>query len=424
MSQPPQSTPAKSRRHKPPAPAPAALQPKLQSAAIASLWLLLLALAIWHGIIALQSTAVIHWRRLDELAPWLALAVLQLAGEQGILARTLQARRLAALFSILLMVGALLTALGIAWDPSVAAAPAIAFTADIVMCCCALALASREYRAVSRALRPTTSPAVQRGITILQIWRFAAAQWALLMAATTIYLAVTLRTDDRIGREDIRRLLFLLPAGVLLNAMMAAGIGWWGDILHATATRAQPRVRAWLAAFVAVNMAGLLLVLRPQWLGIPGALAGIFAVIMYLIGFPALAWRSLGGKAVLAAWLLVLIALAASLLERILLLNGSPALFFYGAAWRHLWLSGALVTWLLGYGILALEHVAAPESAPALRRPALIATLLGLGGALITAGTLLSSAIAAAVIGVAAESVGLLIAGAVLLRFTRSHRLS
>src|SRR5206468_3795506 len=102
------------------------------------------------------------------------------------------------------------------------------------------------------------------------------------------------------GSESIRLLMFYIPAaGVLPNTMMAAGISLWNDMLLAAgATPPRPRIRAWVVALAVMNLAPLLILtsfmtglhigpLQAAWLIFPGILLVLFAIVMYLAGFPA-----------------------------------------------------------------------------------------------------------------------------------------
>jgi len=221
---------------------------------------------------------------------------------------------------------------------------------------------------------------------------------------------------------------------VLPNAMMAAGIGWWDQLLRAGGEKvpspptppAAPRVRAWLAALVLLNAGALLLVTRTAWLGIPGAALEMAAVGLYVLGFPRGSWRGVGGKAVLAAWGIIVIALGALLVERLFTLGNQPvaAVRFYAQAWRHLWVAGAVV-WLMGMGMVALARL--PNATRGgVSRAAGLAVGLALAGALLTAGVFLCTAMYTGqtqvpimhwlLVGTAPAAAGLLVAGAVLAR--------
>ncbi|HVT81563.1 MAG TPA: hypothetical protein VHM90_13020, partial [Phycisphaerae bacterium] len=220
----------------------------------------------------------------------------------------------------------------------------------------------------------------------------------LLMVAGLVFMAISVRREDLLGGEQYRNLIFMLPAaGVLPNALMAAGILWWDRVARARAMRERidlravagvPRVRAWGVAFLLVNAGGLLLVMRAAWTGIPGAVFELLAILFYLLGFPREFWRGIGGKMVLLAWGLIALALGARLIECIMLLKEPTISTFYSGAWRHIWSEGIVLA-LLGLGAIAACN-ALPK--PALKWFAAGAAVFMVTGILLTAGVWLATA--------------------------------
>src|SRR4051812_13969573 len=75
-----------------PQPSLSSSQFRLQPAILWVVWFLLIALAAWRMQLAvnillrpdlpvMQGSAVVHWRRLDELLPWVALALFALGSD-------------------------------------------------------------------------------------------------------------------------------------------------------------------------------------------------------------------------------------------------------------------------------------------------------------------------------------------------------
>src|SRR5205823_6329346 len=90
--------------------------------------------------------------------------------------------------------GILLTAVAIPLDQSdragtSAAASAAMWGAVLALTLCGLALALLEVRAILAAMQ-------SGGATILDIWRFTAAQWGLLMVAALVFMTVSVRRED------------------------------------------------------------------------------------------------------------------------------------------------------------------------------------------------------------------------------------
>jgi hypothetical protein len=356
----------------------------------------------------MMGSAVVAWRQLDEFTPWLAIGILLLTMDGILTPKNLRQSRLSHILTLLFALGISLTASSIACDQlgifSDAAAPA-AFAGTIALALSGIFLSGRETRTIFLAMRAADAAAIaarknkksppsknpSTGVTILDLWRFAAAQWALLMVGAALFLAVMVPREDRLGSETIRTLVFLLPAaGVLPNAVMAAGICWWDQILRAQMGSSEqarlipvPRVRAWLVALLLVNLGGLLIVIRGGRgpFGIPGAFLQIAAVATYLLGFQKEFWRGLAPKFLLAACIIFIIAAAALLIERITLLANPTVPRFYSLAWQNLWI-GALIIWLLSLAAIAIQRLLPQKSQP---RPVItLALLLTLIGTLLT----------------------------------------
>lgn len=410
----------------------------------ACLWGLLAALTLWRTILAGQvlhadlptlqgaGGVVIQWRQLDGLLAWVAMAML-LAMQPGALAPGgVRDKRLGMVLAAMLAVGAVCAGLAVALGESAAgesgAAEALGFWGDGLLAGCGLFLAGREIRRMMRQMEgPRKGKTPPAGLTLPELWRFIAVQWGLLMVAALLYLRVKIPAEDIAASEHIRRLEFFLPAaGAIPNAMMAGGIMGWDWILRtaggAGAAPRAPRMRAWLSAMAAVNLAGVLLALRPAWAGMAGGIVALAAIALYLLGFPREAWRGTGAKAVLMAWAIFAVAMGAQVLERIWDLANNDILAvstFYGAAWRHLWSAGAVTLWLMGTGLWLIERLPAGRG---VRRAGTLAMVLLFAGALVTAAVFLIAAgkkgeaqlpaIQWLMAGMLPETLALLIAGA------------
>ncbi len=223
-------------------------------------------------------------------------------------------------------------------------------------------------------------------MTLIELWRFIGVQWGLLMAAAVIYLRVRVPAEDMVANEGIRQLVFFLPAAAVLpNALMVGGIMAWDFVVRSgAAAGGVPRIRAWLVAMAAINVGALLTVLRPAWLGIPGGAFAIAGIVLYLAGFPREIWRTMGGRAMLLAAVMLSIAWAAAAIDPLL-----DVATFYGAAWRHLWSVGAVWLWLMGIGFLLIERTPAGRS---VRRAAAMAMGILIVGAVVVTGVLLACA--------------------------------
>jgi len=410
------------------------------------LWAILALTAVWRVMLSLNvlvqptlatgmGAVVVHWRRLDQFVPWIALLLLTLGGHLS--GTALRRQRTARLLTILFAIGIALTALSIVWDEFAlpeSLSPPIAWGADIALALAAIATAGRQFTLLIRALYATPSATTPTGVTLLDLWRFLAAQWALLMVAAMLYLRATLPTGGLLDTERIRSLIFLLPAAAILpQAMMIAGISWSSDLLLAGARTnpalAEPRLRAWILSFVCINLAAFLMVVPFQALAIPGSIFALFAIVMYLVGFPPQTWRTLGGKIVLFSWFLLALAWMFLLLERTLLVNAQISTAYYGGAWRHLWATGALVLWLLGMGTLATERLL-PAAQP--RRAIQLAVILMIAGVVLTSTLLFITSLQqgesqvpilrALPLGTLPELAAIVIAGAALLRSMRLQR--
>ncbi len=361
----------------------------MQRALLWGMWLLLAALAAWRVILAasvvlnpslagMEGMAVVQWPRLEGFAAWVAIALLILS--RGLLPASVRQGRAAIVLAIVALVGMFFFGCSVALDPWTGAEgfnAAAGVVAVLLLAMCAAAIALLEVRAILQAMQ-------RGGATILDVWRFAAAQWGLLMAAALVYMTMAVKKDRLLVEDQFRTLAFMLPAaGVLPNAMMAAGILWWDRIVRAGGSVLPvPRVRAWMVAFLLMNLGGLLLVWRASWMGIPGAGLEILGIIFYLIGFPREFWRGVGGKAVLAAWGLMAVAVGAMMMERVLLVWNPVISVFYSGAWRHLWM-GAVVVWLMGMGAVAVGQL---MPSLRMRRIALVAIVLMVSGVVGTAG--------------------------------------
>jgi hypothetical protein len=376
------------------------------------LWSLLALLALWRlqlavGILlrptlpAMQGSAVVHWRRLDELLPWVCLALFAIGAD--VASRALRQAREARLVATAIAVGALLTALSIALDQAGvggSAAGGFEFFGALALALVALALAAREVRAIYAALRGTTGAAQGpgKGITIIDLWRFAAAQWGLLMAAAIFWIIAAKPREERLGDELTHALFFYLPAAAMLpNVLMAAGISLWNDMLAAAgAAPPRPRVRAWLVALAGMHvgpallLASLLPGLHVPALMFPGAAFELFAIAFYLAGFPSSAWRGIGGKAHLAAWLCFALALVAAAVQAAFEIGGQGVPIYATAAWRHLWAAGAITFWAIGMGANALTLLGSRTRAA--RMGSLTAGTIALGLAVTFAVQLLTAA--------------------------------
>jgi hypothetical protein len=364
---------------------------------------LLTAPAIWRvglaavvagnrSLAAMQGAAVVHWRRLDEFVPWVVIGVLIMA--RGLAPATVRQGRGSVLLGVAAAAGVVCTAITILLDQFALAPPMSVLAsigATVLLAFCGVVLAGIEVAAILGAMQ-------RGGANILDIWRFAAAQWGLLMAAGIVYLRMFLRKDQLLGEESVRSLAFMLPAAVLPVAMMSAGILWWDRMVRGEAglkgidlraAAGVPRVRAWIVAFALVNLSGLLLVLRFSWTGIPGALLGMLAAVLYLAGFPEQSRRGAGGKMHLAAWGILLLALGALMIDRIMAAAGRPVVTFYSSAWRHLWGTGAVTLWLIGLGMMAQQRL---DSSGFRRRLAQVAGMCFLAGLLMTVAVWLMTA--------------------------------
>ena len=82
------------------------------------------------------------------------------------------------------------------------------------------------------------------------------------------------------------------------------------------------------------------------------------AIGLYLLGFPREFWRGAGGRMVLVAWGLLVVALGARLIECLLLLENRAVSTFYSGAWRHIWIEGVVLL-LLGLGTIAAVNCVA-----------------------------------------------------------------
>jgi len=380
-------------------------------------------------------TTVIEWRQLENLLAWIAVAVLLVTEPGATAPGTLRRRRVSAVLSGMLILSAIFAGAAQALLQSEmkggtgSNAPKITgFLGDVLLALCGILVAFRELKRVLK--RMGGKGGTPAGLTLLELWRFAAVQWGLLMVAAIMYLRVRVSPEDAAGSGEIRRLFFFLPAaGALPNAMMAGGLAAWDWlVVRHDLGRSRPRLRAWLLGLGAVNLGAGMLALRPAFLAIPGGIVFLLGVGLYLAGFPAEARRTLAGKIVLGAWLLVAIGCAAATLERILDYGNVTVPTFYGAAWRHLWGVGGVTLWLLGAGFWLVER---EPSGKGLRRAAVLAAGIFVGGVVLTTGIFLFATTQASehrlsvlrwlVLGTIPECVALLIAGAALVRGVRSR---
>ena len=230
----------------------------MQPWSIGCLWVLLTAMALWRmllstGIGGNLSTAVITWRQLEGLLAYVAVGVL-LISEPGMIAPvSLGRRRVAGILAGLLALAAVLAGAAQAMlesemNGSGSNAPEIlGFLGDALLALCGIFMAFRELKRILGRIGGKGTSDAPGGLTLLDLWRFAAVQWGLLMVAAMVYLRVRVSPEDAAGNEEIRRLLFFLPAaGALPNAMMAGGIAAWDWIVRRNDLRpAPPRLRAW-----------------------------------------------------------------------------------------------------------------------------------------------------------------------------------
>jgi len=331
------------------------------------IWGTLLLLALWRTLLALGGVSV-HWLRLDEFVPWFAVGLL-LFEYCGIArgTQTLGSQRAIRLLTVMACAGVLLTAAGVLLD-QFSLAPHIstiaAFGGYVLLALCSAGVALGAGRQVYRGLRADAVTGTPRaGITIIELWRFAGAQWGLLMAVAVLVVISLKSRDQRFGDLTIRDLFFFLPAAAVLpNAMMAAGISVGDDLIKASeGPRAVPRVRAWLAAFILANVAPSLILLsilprlNVPWLIFPGALLEFLAIALYLLGFPQVFWRQFGAKLLLASWGCIVFGLGAAAVHQLLRMNQQPMTPNISAAWRYVWSIGACTLWLLSIGTLAWE---------------------------------------------------------------------
>ena len=407
-------------------------QPLIGAPAAACIWAILLLWALWRVLLAARITpqGTMEVALGSRILPWLSLMCLILATSADVAreplggTENLRRRRIHTLLIIFLAVSSLLTILSLVCQQFGTFSPltgGIAFAGEALAALVALVLSARQVRTLLAALQGGGA------ITLLDLWRFAAAQWGLLMVSALLYMRLTVSPGELAGNAAILRLQFLLPAaGVLPNAMMVAGIAWWDLLIRPTQQRmAAPRIRAWLIAMLAINLAGLLLVLRPLWLGIPGSALGAIAITAYLLGFPASTWRNFGGIPILIAWIFLAAALAATGIERVASLTGSDllAVTFSGAAARHIWSVGAPTLWLLG---LCSTAARIKQLSRATSKFIMLIGASNLAGACATAGVFLVASVQTAqpqtttlhplIVGASLELLAVFAAGIMLLR--------
>ena len=125
------------------------------------------------------------------------------------------------------------------------------------------------------------------------------------------------------------------------------------------------------------------------------------------------------------------IAIAGAMLDRILEARNIGVSTFYGAAWRHLWGTGAIALWLIGAGFWLVEREPVGRG---IRRAVQVAAFFFAAGVVITGAIFLVTCAQAIpdqggvlrwlIVGAIPEVVGLLAAGAVLLRVFASLKKS
>jgi hypothetical protein len=376
--------------------------------AVTILWRVMLAWSVVSapvsgvsGLARGLGAVVVHWRQLDGLIGWVALLLwlMGIASGGTVGATSLRQRRIGQMLGMWAGVSLALALIDVASDQflpgSMAVGNVLGPWSDRILAFLGLVAVVRELHAIASEM-----PAGQ--VHLGALWRFLTAQWLLAWLAATVFLGFSMRKEELLGNESARQLLFAIPAfGVLPNVLMLAGIRLWNARMRpgpgtpptpphsGSPTTGTPRVRAWLLAMIAATVAGILLVLRTQWLGLLGGPLLLLSVALYLAGFPKGAWGR--HKAwLLAAWGMFALAIALATVERLMAL-GTPALSmaFFGNAWRHL-LLGAALLWGLHALAVGAELLSVRQGG-AFRLLALATGLCG-AGVLLTAGIFLATA--------------------------------
>ncbi|HUO08429.1 MAG TPA: hypothetical protein VM008_09040 [Phycisphaerae bacterium] len=349
-----------------------------------------------------QFGALVHWRIYDSVDGWVGVLLLAMAGASE---RSRRAEWIVLGAGLLGMIAAMM--LG---DVGGRAIVEIAVAA--VLALGAALMAGRQLIGLSRA-------AGKIGLDLEQLWRGVALQWTLLWITAELALRIKFWRDGVEAEPRARLILFLVPTvGVLPNVMMAMGVRWWNALRGSPEKR--PRVRAWLVSMGAVNVGALLAgasVWRPA-LAIAGATLMIAGIGLYFVGFPRGAWRAGGG-----GWLVM--ASFATLVIGLGMMAADDAVQrdFYSAAWRHL-LSGAIVPWLIGIGMIAMQTMVSDRLRP--HGAAIVSACMVLIGLFSAAGVFVAavqdrSVVQGLFVGAVLQLLGIIVGGAALLRASRGR---
>ena len=74
---------------------------------------------------------------------------------------------------------------------------------------CSLLFGGRAIKSVLKSLKPAAGE--RGGITIIDLWRFAATQWAILMAIAALVMSLVRTKDQQLWSESIRVVMFYVP---------------------------------------------------------------------------------------------------------------------------------------------------------------------------------------------------------------------
>jgi len=355
-----------------------------------------------------QFGGLVRWRTFDQFAGWIGVLILAMAGvsERG---KNAWAETVVLAIGLIGMVASLLLGdVGGRAMVEIGVAGLLAIGTAMV--------AGRQILALARA-------AGKVGLDVEQLWRGVALQWVLLWVTVEVALRVRFWRDGVESDERARTILFLMPAvAVLPNVMMAMGIRWWGILRGVELGR--PRVRAWVLAMMTLNVGAICVVASVWvgWLSVVGAALMIVGVGMYMLGFPAGAWRVRGGgkgsaKMAPAAFGILVVGLG------MMMMDGAVQRDLYSAAWRHL-LGAVSVLWLIGMGGLALETIVTERLREGTRGVGLLNGLMVLAGVLATGAILIGgiedrSVVQGLFVGATLQLLGIIVGVAAFLRAGR-----